>query len=67
MLCNCIIFFYYVHLFPDGQNLLYYHTVAFDIQWKCKIVILNSITVMADCPHTIGVEFGTRYIYYFYS
>ena len=22
------------------------------------------VAVMADCPHTIGVEFGTRYVHY---
>ena len=25
-------------------------------------VCVCSVTVMADCPHTIGVEFGTRIV-----
>lgn len=27
-----------------------------------RFVILLLFTVMADCPHTIGVEFGTRIV-----
>lgn len=29
---------------------------------KCHLTKLSFILVMADCPHTIGVEFGTRII-----
>ena len=32
---------------------------------KCEFLLENWVTlfeVMADCPHTIGVEFGTRII-----
>ena len=28
----------------------------------CSVIELSLYTVMSDCPHTIGVEFGTRII-----
>lgn len=28
----------------------------------CVFILCNFLLVMADCPHTIGVEFGTRII-----
>ena len=40
------------------MKILYFPNI---IQLNIKLVMI-SFLVMADCPHTIGVEFGTRII-----
>lgn len=32
------------------------------ISVTCEYISMNILLVMADCPHTIGVEFGTRIV-----
>jgi len=41
-----------------------FYCVTFIMNISCCLVIKHgvAVSVMADCPHTIGVEFGTRWV-----
>ena len=52
--------------FSIFSKLMYMYLQSFKcVKWEARsMVCVIYLSVMADCPHTIGVEFGTRWVFY---
>ena len=54
-----------LHQFTEKKCMYFVFSIKYETLINLYIILNHStfsITVMADCPHTIGVEFGTRII-----